>query len=114
MPTGENVKIPITPTNVGVEMVEVEVMNINLSADDSGDWNIGVRVNLTTPDRADVPNIKLNENHRMQARMTVTRADVATELSIAEADVLQLPTQDLKDAVNAIALARVLAVLGIA
>tara|TARA_R110000824_G_scaffold353996_1_gene541074 strand:+ start:79 stop:423 length:345 start_codon:yes stop_codon:yes gene_type:complete len=114
MTKGQNIKIPVTATNIGVEMVEVEVANINLSADDSGDWNIGVQVNLTVPDRAEVSGINLNENHGMRARMTVTRADIAAALSIEEAAVLQLPTEDLKNTVNGIALARVKAKLGIA
>jgi len=114
MPKGINIKVPLTPTNIGVEMVDAEVMNINLASDDSGDWNLGVRVNLTVPERAEVPGINLNENHRMQARMVVTRGDVAASLSIAEEAVLQLPTEDLKNAVNGIALARVKAKLGIA
>ena len=114
MPKGQNIKVPITTTNIGVEMVDIEVANINLSADDSGDWNIGVRVNLTVPERVEVANINLNENHNMRARMQVTRADIAAALSIDEAAVLQLPTEDLKNTVNGIALARVKAKLGIA
>ena len=114
MPKGQNIKIPVTATNIGVEMVDIEVANINLSADDSGDWNIGVQVNLTVPDRAEVSGINLNENHNMRARMQVTRADIAAALLIEEAAVLQLPTQDLKDTVNGIALARVKSKLGIA
>ena len=114
MPKGRNIKVPLSPTNIGVEMVDIEVININLASDDSGDWNLGVRVNLTVPDRADIPNIHLNENYRIQARLTVTRADVAAALSIAEEAVLQLPTEDLKNTVNGIALARIKAKLGIA
>jgi|10_taG_2_1085330.scaffolds.fasta_scaffold38908_2 hypothetical protein len=108
-----NITVPLTPTNIGVEIVSAEVININLASDDSGDWNLGVRVNLTAPERADVAGIHLNENHRMQARMKVSRADVAAVHSIDEAAVLQLPTQSLKDTVNGIALARVKAKLGI-
>ena len=109
----ENVNLPTTIA-FNVVSSSVKVNRVNVKQDGSGDWQIGVQMETETPDRVDVPGIRLNENHRAGAQITVTRAEIAAAAGISEDDVrTTLTLEQTETIVTTIAMGKLLAVFGI-
>lgn len=100
--------------SLNVETDSIQVNNINLASDDSGTWNLGVRFNVTSPDRGEDASVRVNEHHQLGGRVTVTRAEIAAAEGIAEEDVRgTLTLEQTETVVTTIALGKLLAVLGL-
>jgi hypothetical protein len=100
--------------SLGVETAEVEVRRINLASDDSGDWNIGVQLNTTQPERGTDDSVNLTERHMLAAQIKVARAEIASAAGISEDDVrTTLTLVQTETFVTQIALGKLLAVLGL-
>ena len=106
----------VLPTTIafGATASSVKVNRVNVKQDGSGDWQIGVQMETETPDRVDVPGIRLNENHRAGAQITVTRAEIAAGAGISEDEVrTSLTLEQTETIVTTIATGKLLAVFGI-
>jgi len=104
------------PTTIAFEATAsaVKVNRVNVAQDDSGDWQIGVQVEIETPARAGVPGIRLSESHRAGAQITVTRAEIAAKAGIDVGDVRTTVTlEQTETLVTQIAMGKLLSVFGI-
>lgn len=107
--------IPLSSSqSLGIETGAIEVNNINLASDDSGQWNIGVSFDVTVPARGEDSSVNVNELHQARARIQVTRTEIAASQGIDEADVRTTLTLDQTETiVTTIALGKLLAVMGL-
>jgi len=103
-----NKTIAISSQNVGAVTAEVVVNRLNLKSDDSGDWSVGLQLTITNPARAEVEGCRINENHKVGAQVTVTKAEIATEASVAEEAVGSLTMDQIETAVTDIAVDKLL------
>jgi hypothetical protein len=105
--------IAITSQNVGATAEAVVVNRMNLKSDDSGDWSVGLALTINNPERTEVTGARVNERHRVDAQITVTKAEVATEASVAEEAVGSLTLDQTETAVTAIAKNKILTAMGL-
>lgn len=70
-----------------VKATSYAVDRIRLKEDGSGDWVIRATVTTSNPERQDVENINLSERHTINARIIVTRQDIADQAGIDVDDV---------------------------
>ena len=111
-----NKTITFDSVNIGVTTNKVTVNRINLATNDSGDWNIGVDFNISSPTRnvGNNPTVSIAERHMMSSTLTVKRAEIATAADIAEEEVrTTLTLQETETYVTQIALQKLFAACGI-
>ena len=109
-----NITIPITEQDLVVKTDAVEVLEIGLSPDNEGFWNILVRFNLSTPERPGGEVASLNERHEMSASTVVSRAEIAAVAGIPVEDVRTTLTLDqTQNLVTQIAMGKILSVAGL-
>jgi hypothetical protein len=99
--------------NMGATADQFVVNRINLKADDSGDWGIGVSIPMASPERTAVDGVRINENHRAGAQVVVTRAEIAAVAGITVEEVQDMTIGALKTIVTQVALGKVLAAFGL-
>jgi hypothetical protein len=97
------------PTTIafGATASAVNVNRVNVAQDDSGDWQIGVQLQTESPDRVGVGGLHLNENHRANAQITVTRKDIlkaAVAGGVLGIDTETATEQEIRQAVRALSL----------
>ena len=84
------------------------ISSINLSSDGRGIWNILVTVGLRTPNKSqNLAGVFINEKFNINARVEVTRAEIAAAANIDEEDVRNsLTLEQTENIVTQIALTK--------
>lgn len=109
-----NKTVSFTSANIGVSTAQATVSRINLKPDGSGDWNIGLDFNVTSPSRnaAKDETVSLMERHLLSASIIVKRAEIAA--AITEEEVRTSLTLDQTEThVTTIALGKLFTAMGI-
>lgn len=103
-----------TPIDLGIFSSKIQIRRINLKTDDSGEWQIEVDYNVTSPERGFSEGVSLVERYIINAQIKVSRAEIANHLSMNEDEVrTTLTLAQTEAAVTEIALSK-LAILGLA
>lgn len=103
-----------TPIDLGITANKIQIRRINLKTDDSGEWQIGVDYDISSPARGESNGVSLIERYMVNAQIKVLRSEIANHLNIDENDVrTTLTLAQTETAVTEIALSK-LAVLGLA
>ena len=99
--------------DLGIKTDRIEVKSVNMHNSLNGEWRIGVNLPITIPTRGTTTGLRISEFHAVNADITVTPAEIATQMNMLEADVKTLSLEEIQDVVTTIGLAKLLPSLGL-
>jgi hypothetical protein len=109
-----NIEIALsTPQNLGVTVDKIIVRRVNLKPDLSGEWQIGVDLNTSSPTRVEVEGLSPMERYLVGAQIIVTPEEIAAHAEIELSEVKNLPLSQIQEHVTAIGLSKVLTSFGL-
>ncbi len=104
-------KLKLFKKNLSITASSVVIDRINLKADSSGQWDIGVTIPVEVPLRAGSESIRIFERHTVTATIKITKAEIGVAAGIAEDQVTStLNLTQLETIVTQLAMSKLFAI----